>query len=279
MKNIKVFIAVFILTGVVLLSLAPSGGGSGGGQVAANGITNGQPSVILGTNLLFGVGGYTQGLFNIASSATTPGQINIGDWFGQKNSTLISVDDTTGIENIELFANKGIILFANITNSTGGYYGNGIGLTNIQARGVSTNGSSAGQFIASIGGRSVWTNVVNSLSANSLVISNSFTNAAAWTGQVNLPLLLTATNYFTNTYGGRGMLHIDYLTTNDTALGVSFFMATNLTSGVGRWKQSMITGATIELVPGEVTIPVSPGDIVLVTNISNAHVVEADYSQ
>lgn len=106
---------------------------------------------LINTQMLLTNSPITNAAWQVNLGSGTPGS----SW----NTNLIPLSSSS-IELPSLF-NGAIQADSTWTNLT--YFGNASGLTNLAAAGISTNGSTASQILASVGGKAVWTNATSAL--------------------------------------------------------------------------------------------------------------------
>lgn len=132
------------------------------------------------------------------------------DFVGGGMITLFSIDmllqaqglNTTNI-NFTTVGSKFLDRFGNVifdgnrlanfttVNNTGIYYGNLLGATNLPPGGISTNGSTANQILASVGGKTVFTNAAQILGT---AYTNGFVDKSVTNNAATISLLNSASN-------------------------------------------------------------------------------------
>lgn len=160
------------------------------------------------------VGGGIITAFNLDMTLGAP-TINVGTAMNLNNNSAV-IQDRFGT----LIVNGARLANFNTVSNTGIYYGNGAGLTNLPISAISTNGSTALQIHASVGGVSVWTNVTTALGYTPPTLAQT-TNIAA--GQVGIAAGITNA-YGTNLPNGLVTGQRIYFPTNFDTLGGSNFL-------------------------------------------------------
>jgi len=91
---------------------------------------------------------------------------------------------------------------------------------------------------------------------------------------------ISITSCWTNTYGGRGTLTISYAITNSVSSPIASFLITNYSSGQFRKRlvNAPLTSNTGNDI-SDISIPVSPNDILAFTNLVNVGLVSSEFTQ